>query len=258
MKRLPTLFVSHGAPTYALEPGLAGAQLGELGRRLRRPEAIAVVSAHWQANEVRVGTSSRPETVHDFGGFPAPLYALRYPAPGAPEHALRALQLLQQAGWAASADAQRGLDHGAWVPLLHLFPTADIPVFQIAMPLDLDEAGALRLGRSLAPLADEGVLLIGSGSLTHNLRELRFGDARGDAYVQAFADWAAARLRAGQAPLLHEAPQGRRAHPTDEHYLPLLVAAGAAVPGATVEELDGGIEHGVLAMRSYRFEPLHA
>lgn len=253
MNPLPTLFVSHGAPTYALEPGLAGAQLGELGRRLARPAAIAVVSAHWQANEVRVSSSSSPETVHDFGGFPAPLYALRYPAPGAPEQALRALQLLQQAGWAASADAQRGLDHGAWVPLLHLYPAADIPVFQIAMPRDLDEAGALRLGQALRPLADEGVLLIGSGSLTHNLREVRFGDTRGDAYVNAFADWVSARLQAGQAPLLDDAPAGHRAHPTDEHYLPLLVAAGAAATGATVEELDGGVEHGVLAMRSYVF-----
>jgi len=254
MKRLPTLFVSHGAPTYALAPGLAGAQLRALGQRLPRPAAIAVVSAHWQASEVKVGSSSRPATVHDFGGFPPPLYALRYPAPGQPELAQRALRLLQQAGWAASADPERGLDHGAWVPLLHLYPAADIPVFQIAMPHDLDEAGALRLGRALSPLADAGVLLVGSGSLTHNLREVRFGDGAGDAYVTAFADWVRDRLQAGEPPRLAQAPQGRRAHPSDEHWLPLLVAAGAAAPGAVVEELDGGVEHGVLAMRSYLFQ----
>lgn len=255
MQRQPTLFVSHGAPSYALQPGLAGAQLRALGQRLPRPRAVAVISAHWQAAEVRVGSSASPATVHDFGGFPAPLYALRYPAPGHPELAQQALQRLQAAGWAASTDDQRGLDHGAWVPLLHLFPEADIPVFQIAMPRTLDEAGALRLGRALAPLADAGVLLVGSGSLTHNLGEVRFGDRHGDAYVTDFADWVAARLRAGQTPLLAEAPAGRRAHPSDEHYLPLLVAAGAAAPGATVEELDGGVEHGVLAMRSYVFHP---
>lgn len=253
MNRLPSVFVSHGAPTFALEPGLHGAQLRALGEQLPRPAAIAVVSAHWQAGEVRVGTSVQPATVHDFGGFPAPLYQLRYPAPGAPHLARRALALLQQAGWNARDDESRGLDHGAWVPLMHLYPDADVSVFPIAMPLDLDEAGALRLGQALAPLRDEGVLLIGSGSLTHNLREVRFDDSRGDAYVQDFADWVTRCLHEGRTPWLDEAPQGRRAHPSDEHYLPLLVALGAALPGAGVEALDGGIEHGVLAMRSYCF-----
>ena len=256
MHRLPTLFVSHGAPSFALEPGRAGAQLRELGRRLPRPEAIAMVSAHWQAHDLRVGSSALPDTVHDFGGFPAPLYALRYPAPGHPPWARRVVQRLQQAGWPAREDAQRGLDHGAWVPLLHLYPQAELPVFQIALPLALDEAGALRLGAALAPLAEEGLLLIGSGSLTHNLREVRFGDPNAAPYVTRFADWVGERLRAGQAPWLDAAPEGRRAHPSDEHYLPLLVAAGAAAPGARVEELDGGVEHGVLAMRSYVFHPL--
>jgi 4,5-DOPA dioxygenase extradiol len=253
MNRLPSLFVSHGAPTFALEPGLHGAQLRALGERLPRPAAIAVVSAHWQAGEVRVSTIAQPATVHDFGGFPAPLYQLRYPAPGAPDFARRALTLLQQAGWNAREDETRGLDHGAWVPLMHLVPAADIPVFQIAMPRNLDEAGALRLGQALAPLAEEGVLLIGSGSLTHNLYETRFGDPDAEPYVHAFANWTAAQLKAGrpEALRLDDAPAGRRAHPTSEHFLPLLVAAGAG--GAQVEELDGGIEHGVLAMRSYAF-----
>lgn len=253
MNRLPTVFVSHGAPTFALDPGRHGAQLRALGERLPRPKAMAVVSAHWQAAELRVGTAAQPATLHDFGGFPAPLYQLRYPAPGAPELARRALALLQQAGWAAREDESRGLDHGAWVPLMHLYPEAEIPVFPIAMPRDLDEAAALRLGRALAPLADEGVLLIGSGSLTHNLYETRFGDPNAEPYVHAFANWTAAQLRAGrpEALRLDDAPAGRRAHPTAEHFLPLLVAAGAG--GGEVQELDGGIEHGVLAMRSYVF-----
>ncbi len=258
MNPLPTLFVSHGAPTFALESGLAGAQLRELGARLPRPRAVLMVSAHWFSQEVLVGSSPRPATIHDFGGFPPALYALQYPAPGHPELAARALQLLQQAGWPAREDAQRGLDHGAWVPLMHLYPEADVPVFQVSMPKRLDEASAQRLGAALAPLAEEGVLIVGSGSLTHNLYEVRFGDRHGEPYVTEFSDWVTAQLRAGrqEALRLDAAPGGRRAHPSTDHFLPLRVAAGAAAPGAPVEELDGGIEHGVLAMRSYVFGAL--
>lgn len=255
MSRLPSLFVSHGAPTFALAPGRAGAQLRALGERLPPPRAVLVVSAHWQAATVRVGSAPQPATVHDFGGFPAALSALRYPAPGEPALAARVVRQLQAAGWPAHADPDRGLDHGVWVPLLHLLPAAGRPVVPLAMPVDLDEAGALRLGQALAPLADEGVLIVGSGSLTHNLREVRFGDPQGDAYVQAFADWVHARLQAGALPWRDEAPQGRRAHPSLEHYLPLFVALGAAAPGARVEWLAGGIEHAALAMHSVVFHP---
>lgn len=253
--RLPTVFISHGAPTFALEPGLAGAQLGELGGRLPRPKAVLVVSPHWMTPDLRVGTQAKPGTIHDFGGFPAPLYALQYPAAGHPELAQAVATRLREAGWPVREDAQRGLDHGAWVPLMHLYPLADVPVFQLSLPQTLDEAGALRLGQALAPLRDEGLLVIGSGSLTHNLYEVRFRDPHAEPYVRAFADWATTTLKSGRwdGLRLAAAPDGHRAHPTPDHFLPLLVAAGAAGEGADVEELDGGIEHGVLAMRSYVF-----
>lgn len=181
MTTLPALFVSHGAPTLAIEPGLAGAQLRALGSLLDRPRAIVVVSPHWMTRGVAVTASERPETIHDFGGFPRALYDLQYPAPGSPALALRIQRRLSSAGVEARLDAQRGLDHGAWVPLLHLYPEADIPTLQVSMPYDADEAGALRLGRALAPLSSEGVLIIGSGSLTHNLYEFRMN---GDGVVR--------------------------------------------------------------------------
>lgn len=257
MNRFPALFVSHGAPTFALEPGLAGAQLGALGRTLGRPKAVVIVSPHWQTRGVEIGAAARPDTVHDFGGFPRALYELQYPAPGAPEVALRAQQVLGDAGIRASLDEHHGLDHGAWVPLMHLFPEADVPVVQVSMPRDLDAAGAVALGRALAPLAGEGVLVVGSGSLTHNLYEWRAG-ADGEApYAREFTQWVRQAVLAGDrdalAATLERAPHARRAHPTEEHFLPLLVALGAARDLLPATVLDGGIRHGVLAMESYLF-----
>ena len=187
MQTLPTLFVSHGAPTFALEPGLAGANLAALGRRVPRPQAVLVVSPHWMTREAQATLSLRPETIHNFGGFDPALYTLQYPAEGAHLAARRALELLQAAGLSATADADRGLDHGAWVPLMHLYPEADIPVFQVSLPQWLDADGAYGYGRALAPLAGEGVLIVGSGSLTHNLYEFRLGDPRVEAYAVEFA-----------------------------------------------------------------------
>ena len=181
MTRLPTLFVSHGAPTFALDPGRLGPQLTALGQALPRPAAVLVVSPHWITSQVRVGTSAAPETIHDFGGFDATLYTLQYPAEGAHLAARRALELLQAAGLPATPNADRGLDHGAWVPLSHLYPKADIPVFQVSLPEWLDADGAYDYGRVLAPLAGEGVLIVGSGSLTHNLYEFRLGDPHAEA-----------------------------------------------------------------------------
>ncbi|HEY1230567.1 MAG TPA: class III extradiol ring-cleavage dioxygenase, partial [Ramlibacter sp.] len=166
MTTLPSLFISHGAPTFAIEPGIAGAQLRALGRALGKPRAIVVVSPHWMTPRVEITATPRPDTVRDFGGFPRALYAMRYPAPGSPDVAARARQLLQAHGIDAALEPHRGLDHGAWVPLLHLYPDADVPVVQVSMPFDTDEAKAFELGRALAPLAGEGVLVVGSGSLT--------------------------------------------------------------------------------------------
>ena len=270
MTTLPSLFISHGAPTFAIEPGLAGAQLRALGRALGKPKAILVVSPHWMTRGVEITAAACPETIHDFGGFPRALYAIRYPAPGSPQLAARAQQVLLSRGIAASLDTSRGLDHGAWVPLLHAYPDADVPVVQVSLPFDTDATKALDLGRALAPLAQEGVLIVGSGSLTHNLYEFRMGDAQEAAYAREFSDWIRQAVLDGDtqrlAHALERAPHAARAHPTTEHFLPLLVAAGAgrATP-ATV--LDGGIRHGVLAMESYVFgervplqveEPAHA
>ena len=189
MSRLPSLFISHGAPTFALEPGLAGPRLTALGRQLPRPQAVLVVSPHWMTPAPRVGTSSEPETIHDFGGFDPALYRLQYPVRGHEALAKRTIEQLNRAGWPAQADARRGLDHGAWVPLMHLYPDADVPTFQVSLPSRLDAQGAWAFGRALAPLADEGVLIVGSGSLTHNLYEFRGSHGADAPYVEAFSAW---------------------------------------------------------------------
>ena len=256
MSRLPVLFVSHGAPTFALEPGRAGVLLRELGARLPRPRAIVVVSPHWPTRGFAVGAHPQPPTLYDFGGFPPALYELQYPAPGDPQLAAGIVERLTQAGEEAALDPQRGFDHGAWVPLRHLYPQAGIPVVQVSMPRRLDAVVAWRLGATLAPLRDEGVLILASGSLTHNLMEFFDRDEGAEAdYAREFVAWIRdALLRHDTEALLDwraRAPHAQRAHPTAEHFLPLLVAAGAAADDRAVEVLDGGILYGMLSMESY-------
>lgn len=254
MSKVPVLFVSHGAPTFALEPGLLGPQLTTLGQHLSGIKAVLVVSPHWQTVSVRVMSNPAPKTVHDFGGFPAPLYALQYPAAGAPQLALEAAKLLADAGFPVALDAQRGLDHGAWVPLMHLLPDATVPVFQVSMPLALNPVEALRMGQALAPLREQGVLIMGSGSMTHNLAEIdRSGDQA--AYALEFSHWIRAAVVANDIASVisyrQAAPHAERAHPTEEHFLPLLVALGAHAEMEAVQLLDGGLTYGVLSMESY-------
>jgi 4,5-DOPA dioxygenase extradiol len=256
MARAPSLFISHGSPMFAVEPGLLGPNLQHLGASLQDLTAIVVVSPHWQTPTLRVTATAHPATIHDFGGFPAPLYEIQYPASGAPVLASEVIDLLARAGLTATQDTQRGLDHGAWVPLRYLKPAADVPVLQVSLPRDLDAAGALALGQALAPLRDQGVLIIGSGSLTHNLYEFR-SHIDDPQYAQAFADWVASTLaeRDDQA-LVHYrtlAPHAVRAHPTEEHYLPLLVALGASTPDDTRTRVPGGMTYGVLSMDSVGF-----
>jgi 4,5-DOPA dioxygenase extradiol len=241
---------------FALEPGLLGPNLRAIGQLLGGVTAVLVVSPHWQTRGVRVGTSAAPETIHDFGGFPAPLYQLQYPAPGAPALAQDAARLLAQAGFEVVLDERRGLDHGAWVPLRYLFPQGDMPVFQVSLPHDIDAAGALRLGQALAPLRECGVLVVGSGSLTHNLYEFR-QHIRDPEYAQGFADWVRAAVAARDVATLvdyrRRAPHAERAHPTEEHYLPLLVAVGASFDTDAARLVEGGMTHGVLSMDSFAF-----
>lgn len=257
--RMPVLFVSHGAPTFAIDPGIAGPRLTALGQELPKPTAVLVVSPHWMTRGgAMVGNAEHPETIHDFGGFPPRLYQLQYPAPGAPSLAQRTLQHLRNAGLAASNPlSARGLDHGAWVPLMYLLPEAQVPVFQVSLPYPLDAAGALRLGQALAPLRDEGVLIVASGSLTHNLYEFRVGHADQADYVREFAGWVGAALVRGDRTALldyrQQAPDAQRAHPTEEHFLPLLVALGASHEQEDLRIIEGGIAHGVLAMDAYAF-----
>lgn len=253
--RTPVLFISHGAPTFALEPGHLGAQLHALGRQLTELKAVLVVSPHWQTQGIKVMTTAQPETIHDFGGFPANLYTLQYAAAGAPELANETNHLLREAGFAPGPDAQRGLDHGAWVPLMHLLPDARVPVFQVSLPYNLNTELALKLGQALAPLRAQGVLIVGSGSMTHNLYDLQPAGSPPVAYAREFATWVrTAVLAKAVQPLLHyrfEAPHAERAHPSEEHFLPLLVAQGALGDAETVQAIDGGFTYGVLSMDSF-------
>jgi 4,5-DOPA dioxygenase extradiol len=256
---LPTLFVSHGAPTWALEPGLAGARLAGLATRLPRPRALLVVSAHWETDRPSVSGARAPQTLHDFFGFPRELHSLRYAAAGAPELAERVAKCLGEAGMPTRVERQRGLDHGAWVPLMHLFPAADIPVTQLSLMTSGGPERHWRMGRALTSLRDEGVLIIGSGSITHNLREFRRvpEDSAEEPYVTEFRDWMAARIDAcdHEAMLAYRvrAPHAVRAHPTEEHLLPLFVALGAAEEARQRERLHSGVTYGVIGMDSYLF-----
>lgn len=250
----PVLFISHGAPTFALEPGVLGPNLQRIGAQLEDIRAVLVVSPHWQAPGLRVMTAERPATLHDFGGFPEPLYRLQYPAPGAPDVARETAEVLREAGLKVTEDATRPYDHGAWVPLRFLLPDANIPVFQLAMPRDLDTHGALALGKALRPLRERGVLVVGSGSLTHNLYEIQ-RTSESVPYATAFAEWATRSVLARDEQALVDyrqvAPAAERAHPTEEHYLPLLVAMGASNDDDTPSLVPGGMTYGVLSMDSY-------
>lgn len=257
--RLPTLFISHGSPMHAIEPGPVGGAWSALARALPRPKAILSVSAHWETNIPALTAGNRPETIHDFYGFPALLYQVQYRSPGAPDIALRAQALIGAAGIAVATDDRRGHDHGVWAPLLHMYPEQDIPVAELSVQPGRDPAHHLAVGRALAPLADDGVLVIGSGHMTHNLRDWdrRHPDATAVPYVREFRDWVHQRIETGDHEALagyrRNAPHAVRAHPSEEHFLPLFVALGAAGEGAQARRLWDGVEGGALAMDLYAF-----
>jgi 4,5-DOPA dioxygenase extradiol len=259
MSRLPTLFLSHGSPMNGIEQTASSRAWAALGRELPKPRAVLMASAHWETSVPMLTGNPKPETIHDFGGFPEPLYQIRYPAPGAPELAAEAAALLKGAGITAGVNGCRGLDHGAWVPLRWMYPDHDVPVVEISLQPELGTARHVELGRALAPLADDGVLIVGSGHATHNLSDWMADPRRHEAlrYAQAFADWLGERLAAGDTAALIAyrdlAPEAARAHPTEEHFLPLLVAWGAAGDGARAERFSAGFEGGALANDWYRF-----
>lgn len=260
MSRMPALYVSHGSPMTALDPGQVGVRWAELGRSLPRPRAIVVASAHWLGRRPLVGAAAQPVTLHDFGGFPPPLYQIQYPAPGEPVLARRVAALLEQAGLAPVLEESRGLDHGVWVPLRFLYPDADIPVLPVSIQPGLGPAHQLALGRALAPLREEGVLLVGSGSITHNLHDWHagYGEGREAPYVRPFIQWIEQKLLQQDIPALldyrRQAPFAERAHPTEEHLLPLFFAMGAAGAALGAQRIDAGVDLGFLAMDLYRFD----
>jgi 4,5-DOPA dioxygenase extradiol len=209
-----------------------------------------------------VSGASRPETIHDFWGFPQPLFEIQFPAPGAPALATRTRELLAASGFDAALDPERGLDHGAWVPLRFMYPNADVPVIQVAIQPELDPAHHHRLGAALAPLADEGVLILGSGSATHNLREVQWRARENEnvpAWVQEFRAWLVDALARRDLEALLDyrarAPHAMRNHPTDEHLLPLFVALGAAGHDATIEHAHDDVTFGVLGMDVFVMRP---
>ena len=252
----PSLFISHGSPMLALEPGESGPALKRLANELPRPKAIVMVSAHWESRELLVSGNPHPETWHDFGGFPPALFAVQYPAPGDPQLASEVVELLKASDLPARIDTRRPFDHGVWVPLSLMYPEADIPIVQVSLPSQAGPALQTRVGHALASLREQGVLLVGSGSITHNLRELdwRAGPESVEPWAQAFRDWMIDKLAAGDEIALHDyrrqAPNAVRSHPTEEHLLPLYFARGA---GGKFSVAHTGFTMGALGMDIYRF-----
>lgn len=254
---LPSLFISHGSPMLALQPGASGPVLARLAATLPRPKAIVVMSAHWESRELLVSASPAPETWHDFGGFPRELFAVQYPAPGDPALAQQIVELLAADGLPARLDHQRPFDHGTWVPLSLMYPTADIPVVQVSLPSHMGPTLQTRIGQALRSLREQGVLLIGSGSITHNLGELdwRAGPESIEPWAREFRDWVVDKLDTQDEAALHDyrrqAPHAVRSHPSDEHLLPLYFARGA---GGQFSVAHQGFTLGALGMDIYRFD----
>jgi len=255
--RMPALFVGHGNPMNAIEDNAWSRAQRALAGTLPTPRAILAVSAHWYVEGLHATGAERPETIHDFGGFPEALYRVQYPAPGDPALARRVVALL--GGRRASVTGAWGLDHGTWTVLRHLRPRADVPVVQLSLDATLTPAEHLAVGRALAPLRDEGVLLLGSGNLTHDLRHAFTSWHRGEtatpAWAAAFDAGAARAVAEGEEAWLVGAldrEEGRRAHPTPDHWLPLLYVAGAAGAGEPVTSPITGFDMASLSMRSIR------
>ena len=259
MARMPSLFISHGAPDLAVRPTPAHEALKALAGAVPKPKAILVASAHWPTEAPTVATGMAPETIYDFGGFDPRLRGMRYGAPGAPDISRKAAACLRRAGIAVSEDEEQGYDHGVWTPLILLFPVADVPIAQVSIQPHLDPTHHLAIGRALSPLREEGVMIIGSGAMTHNLRAYFTGPASGASpgWVSEFTTWMKGRLEANDAAALvnyrRQAPHAERNHPEDEHLLPLFIPLGATRPGEPVRQIHASCDKGVLAMDIYAF-----
>lgn len=256
---LPSVFVSHGAPTLPLDDCPARQFLKGLGAALPRPRAVLAVSAHWDTEKPTVNRVSVNDTIHDFTGFPDALYKMRYPAHGSRALVTRTQQVLGDAGFKVQVDYSRGLDHGAWVPLMLMYPEADVPVVQLSVQCDLGPDHHVKLGRALAPLRSEEVLVLGTGGFVHNLRTMDRGrlDGPEPPWVREFSDWVHAALSEGRTADLTQylklAPHAAMAHPEEEHFLPLFVALGAGGPTAKAKRLHQSTTFGSLRMDAYAF-----
>ena len=245
----------------AIEPSPAREFLSEFGKKLPRPDAIVIASAHFETEIPAVVTDARPDMIYDFGGFPDALYKINYPAPGQPDVAMKVAHLVHGAGFQTGVISERGFDHGTWVPLSLMYPDADIPIVQLAIQPHLGTAHHVALGRALAALKDQNIMVVGSGSATHNLREFsahrRLKADEAPPWVLEFDEWVRARVQEGDTEQLINyrqlAPHAQRNHPTEEHFLPLHVAVGAAGEGAKGELVHSSYANGVLSMDAYVF-----
>lgn len=256
LQTLPGLFISHGSPMLAIHPEQIGAALQRLSTNLPKPKAIIVMSAHWESHAVEVNTGIRPETWHDFRGFPAELYEIRYPAPGEPQLAEDILQRLANAGITAHANSSRPHDHGVWMPLLHMYPEADIPVVDISLPMHLSATGIYRIGQALAPLRAQQMLLIGSGSITHNLREIEWHNPQPATpeWCSSFRNYIVHKLQHADFDAVldwQNIPHVMRNHPTLEHLAPLFFAMGT---GERFSIVHHSYSMGALGRDIYRFD----
>ncbi|MDR0237669.1 class III extradiol ring-cleavage dioxygenase [Acinetobacter sp.] len=256
LQTLPGLFISHGSPMLALDPEQVGPALHRLGLNLPTPQAIVVMSAHWESDALEVNTGVRPETWHDFRGFPQALYEMRYPAPGNPELAEEILHLLAEAQLPAHANSTRPRDHGVWMPLLHMYPDADIPVIEISLPMTMNADQIYAIGQALRPLRENQILLIGSGSITHNLRELSWQDQnnRVPEWASSFRNYVVSKLNHSDYDTVLEwdaLPYVEKNHPTLEHFAPLFFAMGT---GHRFSIVHSSFSMGALGMDIYRFD----
>lgn len=252
--RMPALFIGHGNPMNAITENIYRDTWLALGKTLPRPKAILMVSAHWQTHGTQVCLAAKPETIHDFGGFPAALFEQRYPAPGAPSHA-ETIRRLYPDGLVAGSH-EWGLDHGAWTVLQSLFPAADVPVFQLSLNVDLDFAGHFAFAKQLASLREQGVMIIGSGNIVHNLRMLS-SQGNTAAWALEFDQYVKTALESGNdEALMHIERAGnsyKLAVPTDEHYLPLLYIAAVRAEDEQPYFLTESFDLGTLSMRSVAY-----
>lgn len=253
--RAPVMFIGHGSPMFATDSGKPVQLLREFSRNFSNVKAVLIISPHWITQGMEITAGDTLDTIHDFGGFPRDLYTLQYNAPGSEKFALMIQSQLDEGGIKAGLNYSRGRDHGAWVPMMHLLPDEERPVLQLSLDVNLKSDQLIELGETLKTLREQGIAVIASGSLTHNLREVQSLNAKPAEYAETLTQWVRDQVKTRDlevlsVPHLHN-NDFVRAHPTTEHYLPLLIAMGASDESDQLTVLDSGIQHAVISMESY-------